>query len=97
MNGDGVTLDRLKATKRAHEARLMQMANVVAVGIGYRRRGGKTTDELAIVVSVKSKVAPDHLDAENTIPAEIDGVPVDVQVVGVLKTGEDKPCQPRND
>jgi hypothetical protein len=88
MNRDRPTMDRLKAIKRAHEARLMRLRNVVAVGIGYRQRDGQATDELAIVVSVTDKVPPEGLDEESLIPSEIDGVPVDVQVVGTIRTGE---------
>lgn len=85
MSRDESLLERLKAIKREHEGRLMRLRNVVSVGIGYRQRAGQITDELAIVVSVEDKIPPDELDEENVIPTEIDGAPVDVQVVGAIR------------
>lgn len=76
---------RIRAVKAAHEAELMRKANVVGVGIGLRQRDGQYTGELAIVVSVTHKVPPDKLDPGDVIPREIDGIPVDVQVVGTLR------------
>jgi len=76
---------RIRAVKAAHEAELMRKANVVGVGIGLRQRDGKYTGELALIVSVTRKVPPEELDAEDLVPQEIDGVPVDVQAVGMLR------------
>jgi len=76
---------RIRAVKAAHEAELMRKANVVGVGIGLRQRDGKYTGELALIVSVTHKVPPEELDAEDLVPREIDGVPVDVQAVGTLR------------
>lgn len=79
------TLDRVQEVKRRREAELLRKANVVAVGIGYRQRGGRSTDELCLVVSVRRKVPLEALAPEDRIPPEIDGVPVDVQEVGTLR------------
>ena len=76
---------RIRAVKAAHEAELMRKANVVGVGIGLRQRDGKYTGELALIVSVTHKVPPEELDAEDLVPQEIDGVPVDVQAVVTLR------------
>jgi len=76
---------RIRAVKAAHEAELMRKANVVGVGIGLRQRDGQYTGELALIVSVTHKVPPEELDAEDQVPREIDGVPVDVQAVGTLR------------
>lgn len=78
-------LARIQEVKRRWEGALLRKANVVAVGIGYRQRGGRLTDELCLVVSVRRKVPPDELRPEDRIPAEIEGVPVDVQEVGPLR------------
>ncbi len=79
------TLARIQEVKRRREAELLHKANVVAVGIGYRQRGGRSTDELCLVVSVRHKVPLEALAPEDRIPSEIDGVPVDVQEVGTLR------------
>jgi len=78
-------LDRLRAVKAAHEADLMGKPNVVGVGIGLRQREGQLTEEPAIVVSVTHKVPASQLGSWDVIPCELEGVPVDVQVVGELR------------
>jgi len=78
-------LDRLRAVKAAYEADLMRRANVVGVGIGLRQRGGEPTGEPAIVVSVTRKMPLSQLVPGDVIPCELEGIPVDVQVVGELR------------
>ena len=78
-------LERLRSVKDLYEADLMQKANVVGVGIGLRQRAGELTNEPVIVVSVLQKEPANNIDAEDVIPTELDGVPVDVQAVGKLK------------
>jgi hypothetical protein len=84
MSKDEV-LDRVRAVKSVYEADLMRKANVVGVGIGLRQTGGKPTGEPAVVVSVTHKVPISQLAAGDVIPRELDGIPVDVQVVGELR------------
>lgn len=69
--------------KRRHEKELMRKPNVVAVGVGFRLRGGVRSDEVCIVVSVKHKVAAGQLKRGEAVPASLEGVPVDV-----VETGE---------
>ena len=78
-------LERIRAVKSVHEIELMSKANVVGVGIGLRQAGGQSTGEAAIVVSVRTKVPGSQLARGDMIPRELDGVPVDVQVVGELR------------
>lgn len=75
---------RASAVRAAHQAELMAKANVVGVGVGYRRVAGKQTDMVALVVMVTHKLPDWQLAAEDVIPTEIEGVPVDVQEVGWL-------------
>jgi hypothetical protein len=76
---------RALEVKRRHEQELLRKANVVAVGIGYRRRAGEQTQEVCIVISVKTKMAPSSLGPGDLIPASIEGVPVDVVEAGVIR------------
>ena len=63
----------------------LRLANVTSVGVGYRKVGGKVTDELSVQFTVDRKLAPEAVGAEGltllpeAIAAE-DGtwVPVDV-------------------
>jgi predicted nucleotidyltransferase len=78
-------IQHVQEVKRRHEQTLMRKANVVAVGIGFQRRGGQITNEVCIVVSVKTKVALTQLKQEDIIPSSIEGVPVDVVETGTIK------------
>ncbi len=72
------------AVLQRHEHDLMAIPGVIAVGVGFRRRGGITTDELALIVSVLKKKRPDEIDPRELIPPEIDGIPVDIQETGPI-------------
>lgn len=90
MNGESessriaLALDRARAVKRAHESRLLAYPNVVGVGVGRRVRGGRLTEEIGLIVLVQAKRPSTQLAEKERIPAEIDGVPVDVQEIGRL-------------
>ena len=75
---------KAQAVKRKYESDLLSRANVVGVGVGYIRRGGEATGEIGIVIMVEKKVSPKYLDPEHILPAELDGISVDVQEVGRL-------------
>jgi hypothetical protein len=78
-------IERVRAVKAAHEQSLLAKANVVGVGVGFRRRGQELTDEICIVVSVREKVPSEQLSPTDRIPDCIDGVPVDVQATGEFR------------
>ena len=79
------TMQRVLEVKRHHERKLLRMANVVAVGVGYRIRGGQQTQEVSIVVSVSKKAPVSDLKPADLIPASVDGVPVDVVETGEIR------------
>lgn len=81
----GTTPERAQRVKQGHESELMSKANVVGVGVGFRQKGGQQTQDVSLVVMVEKKVPPSQLSAQDLVPAEIDGVPVDVQEVGQIK------------
>ena len=76
---------RAQAVKARHERELMRKRNVVGVGVGFQKRAGQMTDVVCIVVSVREKLPRDQLAAKDVIPAELDGVPVDVQATGAFR------------
>jgi len=76
---------KILAVKKAHEAELLRKAYVVGVGVGFRKRGGVKTGEMALIVMVRKKVSRQQLSANDRVPETLDGVPVDVQEVGELK------------
>jgi hypothetical protein len=75
-------LSRARAIKAKYETELLRKENVVGVGVGYRRRGGELTDEIAIIVQVRRKVPWRELSSQNLVPEMLDDVPVDVEVIG---------------
>lgn len=76
-------LNRAKDVKARHEQELMRQPGVVGVGIGLRqRRGQYHHDEVCIVITVRRKLAPADINPVELLPAELEGVPVDVQEVG---------------
>jgi hypothetical protein len=58
---------------------------VVGVGIGYKKKDGKTLDELSLVTMVRNKVSTFSLSKEAIIPDELGGVKTDVVEVGQLR------------
>lgn len=71
--------------KHRHESELLRRPNVVAVGVGFRTRGGHPTSEVSIVVSVTQKVPAATLKRGEALPAMLEGVPVDVIETGVIR------------
>ncbi len=73
--------EQLKESQKS----LLKLQNVVATGIGYKKVAGKTTSDLSIICSVEIKKPKDKLDALQEVPKTIDGIPTDVQPVGILR------------
>jgi hypothetical protein len=76
---------KILAVKKAKETELLKKAYVVGVGIGFRKKGGVKTGEMALIVMVRKKVSRHQLAAKDFVPATLEGVPVDVQEVGELR------------
>ena len=74
--------ERAAVLKEQVKEELLSKANVIGVGIGYKRVGDQKTDQVALVVLVSQKVAPDSLSNSDLIPTEIGGFPVDIQEIG---------------
>lgn len=69
-------MSRIREVKAKYETRLLNKANVVAVGIGMPVKDGKVTGSPGIVVSVTQKVDAQDLDPEDLVPQELEEVPV---------------------
>jgi hypothetical protein len=75
---------RAEQVKQRYQAEILSKTNVIGVGVGLRSRGGVFTNEVAIIVMVSKKVVRTELPADEVLPTELDGVPVDVQEVGEI-------------
>ncbi|WP_460918560.1 chymotrypsin family serine protease [Pseudoxanthomonas sangjuensis] len=90
----------LNEVRRVHAGAcngLLARRNVVAVGVGYKRTGGRATGGLAIVCSVRAKRPLESLALRDRIPATVQGVPTDVVQSGPIfaqqsRTGRVRPA-----
>lgn len=74
------------AAQQKYQKSLIQRANVVSVGCGYRFKDGKQTEEICIIVGVAEKLPQIGLSAADIIPAAVDGVTIDVVETGKFKS-----------
>ena len=78
-------LTTLKKALKNHRIQLLDRANVVAAGVGYKITGDQKTSTLSIVCSVSKKVAASQLSSTDLVPATLDGMPTDVIETGVIR------------
>ena len=77
-------METVKACCNRNKRILMKKANVISVGCGRQRVGGKDTGLFCIVVGVTAKKHLINLGAKDRVPEEISGVLTDVVVVGKI-------------
>lgn len=75
----------MQMTLVANAAHLLNKANVVGVGIGYKIKGGRKTPRLSLTVLVEQKMPLAELEQADIIPASIAGFPTDVITSGVFQ------------
>lgn len=78
-------MDQIQAILAAHKKELLQLKNVVAVGLGYKTRAGQKLSTPSIVVFVSEKLPAGQLAPQDLVPAEIGGVMTDVVAAGLIK------------
>ncbi|MBS3900078.1 MAG: hypothetical protein KGZ54_03220 [Dethiobacter sp.] len=71
---------------------LLQLPNVVGVGIGRKIKAGFDTGKLCITVLVSYKLAAALLREEETVPTMIEGIPTDVVEAGILTADIQDAC-----
>lgn len=73
---------KCRAAARALEAlrRDGRLPGCLSVGIGFKYKGGKRTDEIAVIIGVAKKLSRDELESRGleAVPASVDGVSTDV-------------------
>jgi len=78
---------QLKAIRKVlknHRAQLLNRANIVAVGIGYKITNGKKTSTLGIVCSVSKKIQSWQLSNIDRVPTNLNGILTDVIETGII-------------
>ena len=68
----------IESVMERHETSLMELPNVIGVGIGERGR------DPVIKVFVSRKVAEGELEAHELVPAALDGYVTDVEEIGAV-------------
>jgi len=76
--------------KHNHARALLRKPGVVAVGVGYKRRVGRKTGDVAVVVSVVEKLPPHALATKDIVPYAVDDVPTDVIQTGPIRANNDR-------
>lgn len=76
--------EEAKQATQLHRQALLAKPNVVGVGVGFKIRGRKVTDELCVVAMVRRKIPKAGLDPQALVPQAVDQVPTDVIEVGDL-------------
>ncbi len=71
--------------KEIHKSQILAKPNVVGVGTGYKRRGGRAAGELCVVALVRQKIPRAGLLKNEFVPSEVGGIPTDVVQVGHIK------------
>lgn len=78
-------MEQITRVQARYAESLMSLPHVVGVAVGLAQKNGAYTEELALVVLVDEKVSLQALAPNEVIPAELDGVRVDVQQTGPLE------------
>lgn len=78
-------LNQVRNLLKETRAQLLQRANVVATGVGYKVTKGEKTPELSIVCSVTKKMDLASLSAGDRIPERLDSISTDVIETGVIR------------
>jgi hypothetical protein len=76
---------QIHQTKEQHKDTILTRPNVVGVGTGYKIKRGQKTDQLCVVTLVSRKLPPAGLTRAALMPKTLNGVPVDVVEVGLLR------------
>jgi hypothetical protein len=77
-------IERAYRIQRKYCDKLMAFPHVVGVGIGFAKKHGERTDEVALIVMVDRKLDDDELSQDERLPHDLEGVRVDVQEFGTF-------------
>src|SRR5215472_15423930 len=58
--------------------------NVVGIGVGEKITDGRHTGVMAVKMLVRSKFPPNQIQKPHLLSREVDGIPTDVEEVGLL-------------
>ena len=89
---------RLMEILHSGKPQLLELENVVGVGLGYKEVGGTNCDQMAVKVLVKRKIPSSDIPKTQIVPRTIQNVATDVIEVGELtllnRTNKVRPASP---
>lgn len=71
--------------KEKYEKRLLSIANVAGIGIGYKTIHNASTNKLCLKIYVENKVPLAKLAKAQRIPKKFDSVETDVEEIGKIR------------
>lgn len=81
--------------KERYQNSILKKDNVVGVGIGFKKVKRRKTDTLSIVALVDKKMPLSVLKEKDIVQKELDGIPTDVQEIGVVEALNKEVFHPR--
>ena len=87
LRAENQAIREMLATGPADE--LLALPGVVHVSVGLKETNGRITDQLCVRVYVKEKKERGTLSNRELVPAEVNGIPTDVNSVGEFEFSED--------
>ncbi|KUO52878.1 MAG: hypothetical protein APF76_14730 [Desulfitibacter sp. BRH_c19] len=91
-------MNSIYKTLQKNKKRILNIDNVVGVGVGYKEKKGKATSDESVVVFVKKKVNKGDLRAHQMIPEKVEETKTDVIEIGEIKLltnkGRYRPVRP---
>lgn len=75
-------MEALSAVQESKQEELMDLPNVVGVGLGHKVKNGKESSEKTLLVFVEQKVEKEDLKKSEIVPATIDKIKTDVVEIG---------------
>jgi hypothetical protein len=91
--GEGKNMEEREPIREAKEkskAEILSKPNVVGVGVGFKEKDGKLTDEVVVVALVRDKVPKAGLKPRELVPQRVDGVQTDVIQVGEIRAQQSR-------
>lgn len=81
-------MEAIAAIQNDHEASLLDLPNVVGVGIGTKQKGDRDTGEPCLTALVAAKLDKSLLSDAELVPKKVDKVNTDVVEVGYIFAGD---------
>ncbi|VAW96213.1 FIG00497627: hypothetical protein [hydrothermal vent metagenome] len=77
---------KIQEVRESSEESILELANVVGIGIGYKEVRGEASTETCISVYVQKKIAVKDLKSCDQVPKALGDVKTDVVEVGLIET-----------